>query len=202
MSIPSRLVHYLRERGAHYEVFEHGHSRSSAESAHTAHVPLHQLAKSVIVEDEAGCVMAVVPADQDVMLARLSQLLDHKQVHLADEKRVAALFADCDRGAVPALGMPWGVETIVDDALESPPVVYVEAGDHERLLRLSHDQRTASDLRLQAHSPAVNAGVPVPVEWPDPLREKDADKPDHGALPCGVAGWGVGVDGRVPVFGT
>jgi Ala-tRNA(Pro) deacylase len=29
---------------------------------------------------------------------------------------------------------------VVDDALETRPVVYVEAGDHERLLRLSHDQ--------------------------------------------------------------
>ena len=140
MSIPSRLFKYLGECGARYEVCVHHHSRSSAESAHTAHVPLHQLAKSVIVEDDAGCLMAVVPADQDVMLGALSQLLERKHLHLADEERVAALFADCDRGAVPALGMPWGIETVVDDALETRPVVYVEAGDHERLLRLSHDQ--------------------------------------------------------------
>jgi Ala-tRNA(Pro) deacylase len=140
MSIPSRLVNYLGERGARYEVFEHSHSRSSAETARSAHVPRHQLAKSVIVEDDVGCLMAVVPADQNVMLDELSEMLDRRQLHLATEDRVAALFADCDRGAVPALGMPWGVETVVDDALETPPVVYVEAGDHERLLRLSHEQ--------------------------------------------------------------
>jgi Ala-tRNA(Pro) deacylase len=140
MSIPSRLFKYLVERGARYAVCEHHHSRSSAESAHAAHIPLHQLAKSVIVEDETGCVMAVVPADQDVMLDQLSQLLGREPLRVAAEDRVAALFADCDRGAVPALGMPWGIETVVDDALETRPVVYVEAGDHERLLRLSHDQ--------------------------------------------------------------
>ena len=140
MSIPMRLTSYLGARGARYEVCLHEHSRCSAETARTAHVPSHQLAKSVIVEDDAGCVMAVVPADRNVLLGQLSRLLARKPLRLADEARIAAIFADCDRGAVPALGMAWGVETIVDDALETTPVVYVEAGDHERLLRLSHDQ--------------------------------------------------------------
>jgi len=140
MSIPTRLASYLGERGARYEICLHDHSRSSAESARTAHVPPHQLAKSVIVEDDAGCVMAVVPADRNVLLGQLSRLLERRRLRLADEARIAAIFTDCDRGAVPALGMAWGVETVVDDALETRPVVYVEAGDHERLLRMSHAQ--------------------------------------------------------------
>jgi Ala-tRNA(Pro) deacylase len=36
--------------------------------------------------------------------------------------------------------MAWGIETIVDDELEANEVVYMESGDHERLLRVSHDQ--------------------------------------------------------------
>jgi Ala-tRNA(Pro) deacylase len=140
MSIPTRLSRYLDQRGTRYDICPHQHSRSSAETARTAHVPPHQLAKSVIVEDDAGCVMAVVPADKNVLLGQLSRLLDRKQLRLADEARIASMFADCDRGAVPALGMAWDVETVVDDELEANPVVYVEAGDHECLLRLSHDQ--------------------------------------------------------------
>lgn len=63
----------------------------------------------MIVEDDTGCVMAVVPANRNVLLGRLSRLLDRRHLRLADE-------------------------------LEARPVVYVEAGDHEQLLRLSHDQ--------------------------------------------------------------
>jgi hypothetical protein len=37
--------------------------------------------------------------------------------------------------------------------------------------------------RLQAGSPAIDAGVPIPADWPDTLRDKDAGKPDIGALP-------------------
>ena len=140
MSIPLRLSAYLEQRGVHYEVCAHQHSRTSAQTARTANVAPHDLAKSVIVEDDAGCVMAVVPADRRVKLGELSRMLGRKHLRLADEQRIAELFTDCERGAVPALGMAWNIETVVDDELETRTTVYVEGGDHERLLRLTHDQ--------------------------------------------------------------
>jgi Ala-tRNA(Pro) deacylase len=139
MSIPTRLLQYLDQHRVSYAVCDHPHSHSSAETARAAHVPPHQLVKSVIVEDDAGCVAALVPADCSVSLRGLSRVLGREHMRLADESRVAELFADCERGAVPALGMAWNVETVVDDALEGVDEVYVEAGDHERLLRIPHD---------------------------------------------------------------
>jgi hypothetical protein len=59
---------------------------------------------------------------------------------------------------------------------------------------------SAADLRLQADSPAVNGGVPLPRDWPDPLRDADKGPPDVGAMPIGVDPWGVGVDGRLSLF--
>ena len=43
--------------------------------------------------------------------------------------------------------------------------------------------KTPSDFRLQSDSPAINAGVPIPAKWPDPLRHQDQAAPDIGALP-------------------
>jgi len=57
------------------------------------------------------------------------------------------------------------------------------------------------DLRLQAESPGINTGLPIPAEWPDPLHAADKDAPDSGALPLGAKPWGVGIDGRIPLFG-
>ena len=158
MSIPTRLSSYLEERGVRYEVCAHQRSRTSAQTARTANVVPHELAKSVIVEDDAGCVMAVVPADRKVKLGELSRMLGRKHLRLADEHRIAELFTDCGQGAVPALGMAWGVETVVDDELEANPVVYVEGGDHERLLRMSHDQFHA--LMLTARHGQFGAELP------------------------------------------
>ncbi|MBA4062975.1 MAG: hypothetical protein C0501_04565 [Isosphaera sp.] len=61
---------------------------------------------------------------------------------------------------------------------------------------------TGLDVALKPGSPAVDAGVPVPREWPDPLREQDAGKPDVGAIPAGVKAWSVGIDGRFTASGV
>jgi Ala-tRNA(Pro) deacylase len=140
MSIPSRLTNYLDQHGARYEVCPHEHSHSSAETARSARVQPGQLAKSVILEDDAGCVMAVVPADKSVMLGEVARMLGRRELRLSDERRIATLFTDCEAGAVPPVGMAWGMETLVDDELETAPMVYLEGGDHECLLRMSHDQ--------------------------------------------------------------
>ena len=34
------------------------------------------------------------------------------------------------------------------------------------------------------NSPLKDAGVAIPDDWPDPWRERDAGKPDIGALPA------------------
>lgn len=70
-----------------------------------------------------------------------------------------------------------------------------------KFVSLAADNRAATDLRLQSDSPAANAGLSLPAAWPDPLRESDAGAPDIGALPQGAEAWGVGVDGRIPLFG-
>jgi hypothetical protein len=42
-----------------------------------------------------------------------------------------------------------------------------------------------NDYRLQPSSPAIDTGVDLPADWPDPLRERSG-KPDIGALPSGA----------------
>ncbi len=54
----------------------------------------------------------------------------------------------------------------------------------------------AADLRLQPDSIALHAGIPLPAQWPDPLRPKDDTHPDIGALPVGSGPLKVGIDNR------
>lgn len=140
MSIPSRLSNYLVEHGARYGVYAHRHSRSSAETARVANVKPHLLAKSVVLEDEQGPVVALVPADKTVRLNAVSHLLGRHRLHLSDEARIHSLFGDCEAGAVPPFGMPWGVPTVVDTELDANEIVYLECGDHECLVRVSNAQ--------------------------------------------------------------
>ena len=107
-----------------------------------AHVPGHQLAKSVVLEDDEGFVMAVLPSTCHVRLGVLSRELN-RPLRLATEAQLRDLFADCETGAIPPVGLAYGIPTIVDERLAQVPQVYFEAGDHEQLIRMDREQFTA-----------------------------------------------------------
>lgn len=69
-----------------------------------------------------------------------------------------------------------------------------------RLTDPQPDWRQPPNVCLQADSPAINTGIALPGQWPDPLREEDG-KPDLGALPRGAQPWPVGVFGRLACSG-
>ncbi|MNC98948.1 hypothetical protein D3C83_170640 [compost metagenome] len=64
-------------------------------------------------------------------------------------------------------------------------------------VRLTADWRDGSDFHLQTGSAAIDAGVEIPSEWPDPLRALDAGPPDIGAVPYGVSGEVFGPDAEI-----
>jgi Ala-tRNA(Pro) deacylase len=135
MSIAPRLAWYLDASGIRYEVLPHPHSSSSLETAREARVPADHLAKPVLLEDERGYVMAIVPASHRVDLLRLNEQL-HRDLGLAREREIADLFHDCERGAMPPVGGPYRVPTVYDDALAGHHDIYFEAGDHEDVVHL------------------------------------------------------------------
>ena len=69
--IATRLRWYLDQSGLPYEVLPHPHSGSSLETAREAHLRPEKLVKPVLLEDERGYVMAVVPASTRVNLRSL-----------------------------------------------------------------------------------------------------------------------------------
>lgn len=138
MAIAMTFKQYLEQCGVPYEVVTHPRTYSSMRTAEAAHVPGHRLAKSVILEDDGGYVMAVVPSNRQIRLGSVSDQL-HRELRLATEQEISTLFKDCDVGAIPPVGPAYGLETLVDDTLTREPDVYLEAGDHEELIHVSHD---------------------------------------------------------------
>jgi Ala-tRNA(Pro) deacylase len=141
MGIASTVREYLDEAGVDYELIHHSYSPNSRKAADAAHVSPDNLAKPVMLEDERGYLMAVVPASRRVELASLERQLGRRLV-LATERELQDLFSDCSKGAVPAVGQAYGVEVIWDDCLASCTDVYFEAGDHTDLVRMTGKEFT------------------------------------------------------------
>lgn len=133
MSIARTIENYLRENAVAYTVIEHSRSMSTRQTAEAAHMPAEQIAKAVILFDENGYLMAVIPGDCHVELDKLSRRLG-RRLHLADETRITSVFQDCQPGAIPPLGPAYNIETIVDESLVGRPKVCFVGGDHDRLI--------------------------------------------------------------------
>jgi Ala-tRNA(Pro) deacylase len=135
MNALHRMERFLDQHMIPFEIVAHPHSQTSVETARAAGLPPNRVAKGVLL-DGVGCQMvAMIPADQEVHLGKLG--LDHGvDFSLADEASVSRLFSECDPGVVPGLPNAWGVEMVWDDDLMAQPDVYLEGGDHERLLHI------------------------------------------------------------------
>lgn len=141
MGIASTLREYLDQAGVRYELVHHLYARNSKAAAVAARVPEDQLAKPVLLEDQKGYVMAVVPASRRVELSQLEKALG-RRLTLATERELRDLFADCRKGAMPPLGQAYGVEVVWDDCLAASPDIYFEAGDHTDLVHMSGKEFT------------------------------------------------------------
>jgi Ala-tRNA(Pro) deacylase len=141
MAIACKLEEYISGHGIEYDVVSHPHSHNSMQTAELAQIPGDRLAKSVVLEDSDGFVVAVLPSTSHVKLGKLSRELNRK-LRLATEGELPGLFADCELGAIPPVGLAYGVTTIIDDSLAAQPEIYFEAGDHERLIHMKRDQFT------------------------------------------------------------
>jgi Ala-tRNA(Pro) deacylase len=108
------------------------------ETAEKAHVPGDALAKGVLVRDNDGYLLVVVPSDYHIELESLQKLLK-QQVAMVDEAALGEVFEDCELGAVPPIGMAYGVKTIWDptSSLGKLDQIFFEAGDHQSLVRMS-----------------------------------------------------------------
>ena len=146
--IAATVQRYLEDCGVDYEVLEHARTMTSSRTAEVSHVAGDRLAKAVVLKSDGGFTMALLPASCHLRLGEIQHLLA-RPIGLATESEVGQLFGDCELGAIPALGKPYGMEMIVDASLDEQPDVYFEAGDHMSLIHVNATafQRLTAEAR-------------------------------------------------------
>ena len=136
MTMATHLRTFLDSHPLEHEMVRHAHTESSQETASAAGQPGDKVAKSVLLRDDDGYVLAVLPASHRIHLGKLHHSLN-RNLGLATESETAELFGDCEQGAIPPTGLLYGIDTVVDDSLLEQPDVYFEAGDHEQLIHMN-----------------------------------------------------------------
>ncbi|HYH38055.1 MAG TPA: YbaK/EbsC family protein [Azospirillum sp.] len=148
MGIAITMEQFLDHNTARYDLMRHAPTESSLRTAEASRISGDRLAKGVVLKDEIGYLLAVLPATHHIRLTEL-EARTNRHLHLAPEPEMQALFRDCARGAVPVMGAAYGMDMIVDDSLAAQPDVYFEGGDHETLVHMEG----AEFNRLTAQAP-------------------------------------------------
>jgi len=139
MAMSAVLENCLKTKGSAFEVLQHSHSYNSMSTAEAAHIPGDRLAKTVILQDDAGFAAAVLPSTHHLRLSEIRDMTGRPLV-LANENEVRELFKDCELGALPPVTTAYGMTTYLDESLTQQPDVYFEAGDHEKLIHMRTEQ--------------------------------------------------------------
>ena len=104
-----RLTDYLDAHKLKYVLIQHSPAYTAREVAVSAHIPLREVAKTVVLTIDEKHVLAVLPATEMVDLNLLRKALGTIAVRLTSESEFNALFPDCEVGAMPpsAISSKW-----------------------------------------------------------------------------------------------
>ena len=136
MGMAISLQAFFESHPLDYSIVSHDYAESSQHNAAAAHRTGYKVAKSVLLKDDEGYLLAVLPACYRLQLAQLNRALG-RNLDLASEAEVAAQFGDCALGAIPPAGVLYDLDTIVDEALLEQDDIYFEAGDHQQLIHMN-----------------------------------------------------------------
>jgi len=135
MSVAPTLERFLDSHKVDYHLVHHPYSETAMGSAIAAHVPANQLAKAVVLKDDEGFMMAVVPSNKMVDLNAINRRTN-RMLTPASQRDVRILFGDCQQGAVPAIGQAYNLKMMWDENLAMEDTCYMEGGNHTDLIKM------------------------------------------------------------------
>ncbi len=142
---------FLQARSVRFEVLLHAPSPSAAHLAGSVHVPGRSVAKSVLVKAGETFALAVLPATHRIDTVRLAEVLGVEGLRIATEVEVETIFADCEPGALPPFGRPYGLSTVLDASLSAgAEIVFVGNTRHEGVrMRFKDYERIEAPMKAR-----------------------------------------------------
>ncbi len=136
--ILKELKEYLDSNNVKYIGISHSQAFTAEDIAATAHIPIKELAKTVMVKVDGNIIMTVIPACEMVSFKKLKKILGANKVELAEEDDFKNAFSTCELGAMPPFGNLYNVEVLVASSLTQDKIIAFNAGNHRELIKLEY----------------------------------------------------------------
>jgi Ala-tRNA(Pro) deacylase len=125
------VTEFLEGEGVSYEVVEHERTQTAVAEARAAGMPPADVAKTVVLRDEAGVRLAVIPSSERLDMHKVRRELGSQGLRLVTEHEMAEEFDGFEVGAVPPFGPMFQALELVDRRLLEHGRILCGGGDHE-----------------------------------------------------------------------
>lgn len=126
-----RLLDWLARQAVEYEIHEHDPAFTARGTAAAEGVDPRTFAKVVAVAcDDGRNAIVVLDATDHLDLHKARHVLGASDVRLLSEPEMTALAPACDVGAIPPVGVLFGLTTYADYAVRDDPEISFNAGSH------------------------------------------------------------------------
>lgn len=136
--ILKKLKEYLDDNNIKYYGISHSQAFTAEDISKTAHIPIRELAKTVMVKVDGKILMAIVPASDMVSFKKLKKILGAEKVELAEESDFNDIFPMCELGAMPPFGNLYNVDVLVASSLTEDKNIAFNAGSHRELIKMEY----------------------------------------------------------------
>lgn len=133
--IPGRIQRLLEQHQASYRLVRHRPTRTLLQAAAASEIDTRQLVRAVLLADEQGLLMAVLPAEHILDFAAIEALLGRKLSPVPVEQ-LHQVFSDCEPRCCPPAAAAYGLEAILDEQVDTGGEIFFEAGSHSSLIRI------------------------------------------------------------------
>lgn len=123
---------YLEREGVPFEVIEHVRTESAAAEARAAGLPADDVAKTVVLRDDSGYRLAVIPASRRLDVHKVLDVLgDSHGLRFVTEAEMATDFGVFEVGALPPFAPMVEAVELMDESLLDHDRILCCGGDHE-----------------------------------------------------------------------
>jgi prolyl-tRNA editing enzyme YbaK/EbsC (Cys-tRNA(Pro) deacylase) len=148
MSIPSKILDYLKKNGLEVRVVHHKKVYTINDLAATLKEKLDKIAKTLLVKVDGQPYLVMVPGHYYLDLTKIKKALKAKKVDLADEKMIKKIL-DMEPGALHPFAKLAGLRLLMDKGLVKTKEAIVRAGSFTESLRVDlKDLHKLEDVTL------------------------------------------------------
>jgi Ala-tRNA(Pro) deacylase len=144
------VISELERHHIRYELLPHPPTKTAAAEAHVLHLPLGEVAKTLILGTQHGYVRALVPASRRIDPTKVAAELLLDEAWLVPESVLVGAYPEFELGAIPPVSGPGHDRVIVDQTFRDHPWIVFEAGRHNESVRVRTGDLLAATYAIVA----------------------------------------------------